>query len=434
MNGGQRKYSLKLNLFINDIIEEFLKCNNKDYIRMLEKLKNQPEDKIMALMALFKADLREQKIDLGVGVYKNEEGLTPIMSAVSEAIDILTNSQETKSYVGLLGNLSFLDQIGDLVFGQDFSKDRLAGAQAPGGTGAIHQILLTIRSLNLSSKVWISLPSWPNHEAILRHLSFNYEKYIYFDPITCSVDFDRMMHDLRSIQEGDILLLHGCCHNPTGANLTIKEWRELTELCSKKRVVPLIDLAYQGFGDGLDQDVEGLRYMVANLPESCVAISCSKNFGLYRERVGASFIITDNKKNKQLAEDNLKSFNRLTFSFPPDFGASVVDIILSDIVSDKTSPTTLKNTWKTELEEMRLRMQNIRESLAASLKAHTKSERFEFVGTHRGMFSLLGLEPNEIKRLREDYGIYMVADSRVNIAGLSQNKIEKFALAVSSII
>ena len=398
---------------------------------MFEKLKNQPEDKIMALMAFFANDKREEKLDLGVGVYKNDNGKTPIMNVVSEAISILTKEQKTKSYVGLLGNLNFVEQIIGLVLDDKVARDRILGGQAPGGTGALHQLLLLIRSLETNPTVWISSPSWPNHSAILKHLGINFLEYSYFDTKTCEVDFDSMMNDLQNMRSGDVLLLHGCCHNPTGANLSKENWAELTNFCLDKNIVPLVDLAYQGFGDGINEDVTGLQNMASNLPEMCIAVSCSKNFGLYRERVGASLIVVSDKNRRQIALDNLKSFNRLTFSFPPDFGASLVEIVLSKDGSDK-NPLVL--SWQDELTQMRLRMLDLRTSLADSLRRSTNSNRFDFVSRHRGMFSLLGLTLDEVLRLRKEYGIYMVEDSRINLAGLNHSQLEHFSSAVASVI
>ena len=398
---------------------------------MFEKLKDQPEDKIMALMALFAGDQRKEKIDLGVGVYKNDKGLTPIMGAVSEAIAILNAKQKSKSYVGLLGNINFIDQMIQLVLKDSVPRERVVGGQAPGGTGALHQTLLLIRSLDSNPTVWVSAPSWPNHSAILKHLGMKQLTYSYFDQNTCEVSFSKMMTDLEKARSGDILLLHGCCHNPTGANLSQEHWIELTKFCLERNIIPLVDLAYQGFGDGIEEDVVNLQYMASNLPEMCLAVSCSKNFGLYRERVGTSLIIVSNKKEYKVAEDNLKSLNRLTFSFPPDFGAAVVNLVLSECDSNRIP---LVEKWKLELTNMRARMLDLRSLLADSLMRNTNSNRFNFVANHRGMFSLLGLSPDEVMRLRTEHGIYMVGDSRINIAGLNQNQLEKFSLAVASVI
>jgi|TARA_A100001035_G_C27771400_1_gene496568 aromatic-amino-acid transaminase len=398
---------------------------------MFENLKLQSEDKIMALMSLYKADERKEKIDLGVGVYKNNKGQTPIMDAVQKASRILNNTQKTKSYVGLSGNLGFIDNISQLVLADAVPKNQIIGAQAPGGTGAFHQLLLLIRSMEKDKRVWISSPSWPNHAAILNHLGIQFNNYNYFDYDTCEVNFSRMMSDLQKISPGDVLLLHGCCHNPTGANLSLENWTELTQFCEKKNILPLIDLAYQGFGDGINDDVKGVQYMASNLPEVCIGISCSKNFGLYRERVGAALMVVSDKKIHKLVEENLKSFNRVTFSFPPDYGASLVEIILG---GNNSQNKELIHLWEKELNSMRNGMLELRKLLSDSLRRSTNSTRFDFIERHRGMFSLMGLSVDQVARLRTEFGIYMVGDSRINIAGLNKDQIDYFSSSIAAVI
>ena len=398
---------------------------------MFENLKLQSEDKIMALMSLYKADERKEKIDLGVGVYKNNKGQTPIMDAVQKASRILNNTQKTKSYVGLSGNLRFIDNISQLVLADAVPKNQIIGAQAPGGTGAFHQLLLLIRSMEKDKRVWISSPSWPNHAAILNHLGIQFNNYNYFDYDTCEVNFSRMMSDLQKISPGDVLLLHGCCHNPTGANLSLENWTELTQFCEKKNILPLIDLAYQGFGDGINDDVKGVQYMASNLPEVCIGISCSKNFGLYRERVGAALMVVSDKKIHKLVEENLKSFNRVTFSFPPDYGASLVEIILG---GNNSQNKELIHLWEKELNSMRNGMLELRKLLSDSLRRSTNSTRFDFIERHRGMFSLMGLSVDQVARLRTEFGIYMVGDSRINIAGLNRDQIDYFSSSIAAVI
>ena len=398
---------------------------------MFENLKLQSEDKIMALISLYKADVRKEKIDLGVGVYKNNKGQTPIMDAVQKASRILNNTQKTKSYVGLSGNLRFIDNISQLVLADAVPKNQIIGAQAPGGTGAFHQLLLLIRSMEKDKRVWISSPSWPNHAAILNHLGIQFTNYNYFDYDTCEVNFSRMMSDLQKISPGDVLLLHGCCHNPTGANLSLENWTEITKFCEKKNILPLIDLAYQGFGDGINDDVKGVQYMASNLPEVCIGISCSKNFGLYRERVGAALMVVSDKKIHKLVEENLKSFNRVTFSFPPDYGASLVEIILG---GNNSQNKELIHLWEKELNSMRNGMLELRKLLSDSLRRSTNSTRFDFIERHRGMFSLMGLSVDQVARLRTEFGIYMVGDSRINIAGLNKDQIDYFSSSIASVI
>ena len=393
---------------------------------MFELLKSQPSDKIMELMALYSEDSRSDKLDLGVGVYKDANGVTPIMKAIKESERSLLENQISKSYVGLLGSLEFCKEINYLVLNDEIEEKRLAYAQTPGGTGAIHQLLLLLRSTGFSGAVWISDPTWPNHGAILKHLGLNIKKYSYFDDETCEVDFDKMQEDMKDVQKQDVVILHGCCHNPTGANLSLDQWRVLSEIFKEKGVLPLIDLAYQGFGDGLTEDTEGLRKMMTEVPEAMVAVSCSKNFGVYRDRVGVAIAMSENQNQKLVALDNLKSFNRLTFSFPPDHGAAVVNQILKD--------ESLKKLWREELEQMRLHMLSLRKNLARSLASETNSDRFNFVERHRGMFSKLGLTESQVETLRQENGIYMVSDSRINIAGLRHEIIGSLAQSIAKVI
>ena len=392
---------------------------------MFEQLISQPSDKIMELMAQYAEDNRTNKLDLGVGVYKDAAGATPIMRAVKKSEEILLKVQDSKSYVGLIGSIEFSRNIGELVLNNSVEEKRLSYAQAPGGTGALHQLLLLARATKSIGSVWISNPSWPNHQAILKHLGMNTASYYYFDEITCEVNFEKMLRDLQDMKENDILLLHGCCHNPTGANLSFEQWVEVTRLIQDKNVLPFIDLAYQGFGDGLEQDVEGLNYLIKNVSEAMIAVSCSKNFGVYRDRVGVALVVSEAEK-KDVVQDNLKSLNRLTFSFPPDHGAAVVNQILQD--------EKLKAQWKDELEGMRTNMLDLRERLASELHRETKSNRFSFVSKHRGMFSKLGLSAEQVEVLRKDYGIYMVSDSRINVAGLRKDVINYLASAISNVI
>jgi aromatic-amino-acid transaminase len=392
---------------------------------MFETLKPAAPDKIIELMGLFAADPRSDKVDLGVGVYKDAEGRTPVMRAVKAAERRLLDEQATKSYVGLLGDLGFVQAMAELTLAGAAPADRLCGAQTPGGTGAIRQLLELIRRANPAATVWHSDPSWPNHAAILGYLGIPARTYRYFDARTRAVDFAAMMADLAAMRRGDVLILHGCCHNPTGADLDPGQWRDVTDFVQKAGVVPLIDLAYQGFGDGLKADAAGLRHMAGAVPELMLAASCSKNFGLYRDRVGAAITLSADAATAATTRANLASLNRLNYSFPPDHGAKVAAIILAD--------SGLRAEWKDELESMRLRMLDLRRGLAEALRRETNSDRFDFVLAHRGMFSLIGAAPEAVKALREDHGIYMVGDSRVNIAGLPADGLDRLARAIVAV-
>jgi aspartate aminotransferase len=389
---------------------------------LFETLKPTPPDKIIQLLESFRADPRTDKIDLGVGVYKDATGATPVMRAVKAAEKRLLADQDSKSYVGILGDLTFVKAMADLALGDAVPAERLSGAQTPGGTGAIRQILELIRRASPGATVWHSDPTWPNHPAMLDYLQIPTRTYRYFDAETRGVDFAGMMADLAQMKSGDILLLHGCCHNPTGANLDLAQWREVTGFVLASGVVPMVDLAYQGFGDGLAEDVAGLRHMAAAVPEMLMAASCSKNFGLYRDRVGAAFAISKDKAAADITRMNLASLSRLNFSFPPDHGAKVVSIILND--------PELRADWQAELEDMRLRMLVLRQELADALRRETNSDRFDFIAAHRGMFSRLGASPDQVAALRDAHGIYMIGDSRINVAGLPTDKIERIAKAI----
>ncbi len=393
---------------------------------MLENLKEQAPDKIIELIGLYAADTRADKLDLGVGVYKDAAGKTPVMRAVKAAEAKLLAEQDSKKYVGLLGDLSYVDAIRALVLGDAVPAGRVCGAQEPGGTGAIRQLFELIKAADAGATVWISNPSWPNHEAILNYLGMKVGKYRYFDEATCGVDFAGMKADLEGAAAGDVLLLHGCCHNPTGANITEAEWAEVTDIALAKGLMPMIDIAYQGFGDGLEEDAKGVRIMAAKVPEMLVAASCSKNFGLYRDRVGAALIISKDEAGTALSKANIAGLNRVNFSFPPDHGAKVVSIIMND--------PALRADWAAELEEMRLNMLDLRQGLAEALRRETNSDRFDFVAEHRGMFSRLGLSQEQVMQLRTDHAIYMVGDSRINIAGLPKAGLDKLAKAIASVI
>jgi aspartate aminotransferase len=392
---------------------------------MFEVLRPQPPDKIIELMELFRSDPRSDKVDLGVGVYKDAEGRTPIMRAVKRAEERLLREQTTKSYLGLLGDLDFVSEMRALILGDAADAARVAGAQTPGGTGAVHQLLQAVRLARPESRVWISDPTWPNHPAIIGHVGLEGRTYRYFDSATRGVDFPGMEADLQGAAAGDIVLLHGCCHNPTGANLSLDEWRRVTAIVGDRGAVPMVDLAYQGFGDGLAEDAAGLRHMTGTLPETLIAASCSKNFGLYRDRAGAAFIVCADADATGRARGTLAGLNRMVYSFPPDHGAKVVQMILSD--------TDLRAEWEAELAEMREAMLTLRRGLADALRRETNGSRFDFVAEHRGMFSRIGLEPSQVIRLREEHGIYMVGDSRINVAGLPRQGMERVARAIAAV-
>jgi aspartate aminotransferase len=378
---------------------------------MLTHLTPQPADKIIELMKLFREDPRTDKIDLGVGVYKDATGHTPIMRAVKAAEKQLWEAETTKTYVALAGDPAFADAMRDLILGDAVPAGRVAGAASPGGTGAVHLAFELAKMANPDVRIRISSPTWPNHLSILRHRGMPFTEYRYFDAESRGVDFEGMMADLADVAPGDVVLLHGCCHNPTGANLTEAQWRAVADLLERSGAVPMIDIAYQGFGDGLDADAYGTRLLASRLPEVLIAASCSKNFGVYRERTGLLLAVTSDTAARDLAQGSMAHLNRQNFSFPPDHGARLVTMILTD--------PALRADWQAELEEVRQGMLALRRQLADELRKRTNSDRFDFIAEHRGMFSRLGATPEQVQAMRDSHGIYMVGDSRINIAGLN---------------
>ena len=389
---------------------------------MFETLKPQPADKILALVQKFKEDPRPQKIDLGVGVYKNAEGVTPVMRAVKAAEHQLWQDETTKSYVGLTGDPAFSDGMIQMVLGDAVPRVAVAAAATPGGTGAVRQAFELARLANPDVRVFVSNPTWPNHVSMLRYLGIEMVPYRYFDEATCGVDFEGMTADLAQAKAGDVVLLHGCCHNPTGANLNTAQWQSVVDLLAKSGATPMIDIAYQGFGDGLEEDAAATRLIAASLPETIIAASCSKNFGIYRERTGLLMAISQDVSKQLVTQGTLAYLNRQNFSFPPDHGARLVTIVLND--------PALCADWKAELEQVRLGMLDLRQSLATELQSRAESDRFGFLAQHRGMFSRLGTTPDMVERLRVEHAIYMVGDSRMNIAGLNATSVPILAQAI----
>lgn len=389
---------------------------------MFQSLKEQPADKILALMQQYKEDPRDTKIDLGVGVYKNAEGLTPVMRAVKTAEQQLWERETTKSYVGLVGDPQFSDVMVDLVLSDSITRDSVAAAATPGGTGAVRQAFELLKMANPDVRVFVSDPTWPNHLSILKYLELPVVPYRYFNNETRGVDFTGMMEDLSQARAGDVILLHGCCHNPTGANLNMSQWQQVVDLLNTSGATPMIDIAYQGFGDGLQEDAAGTQLVASSVPETVIAASCSKNFGIYRERTGLLMVVSQDTNAKGLNQSTLAFLNRQNFSFPPDHGARLVTMVLSD--------PTLRADWASELEEVRLGMLELRKQLAGELQKLSGSDRFAFLAEHRGMFSRLGASAEHVEKLRTEHAVYMVGDSRMNIAGLNSATVPVLAQAI----
>jgi aromatic-amino-acid transaminase len=373
-------------------------------------------------MQKYKEDPRDSKIDLGVGVYKNAEGLTPVMRAVKTAEQQLWERETTKSYVGLVGDPQFSEVMVDLVLSDIVARGNVAAAATPGGTGAVRQAFELLKMANPDVRVFASDPTWPNHLSILKYLGLPIVPYRYFDSETRGVDFAGMMEDLADARSGDVILLHGCCHNPTGANLNMSQWQEVVDFLNTSGATPMIDIAYQGFGDGLQEDAAGTRLVASSVPETVIAASCSKNFGIYRERTGLLMVVSQDATAKGLNQSTLAFLNRQNFSFPPDHGARLVTMVLSD--------PALRADWAAELEEVRLGMLDLRTQLASELQRLSGSDRFGFLAQHRGMFSRLGASAEHVEKLRADHAVYMVGDSRMNIAGLNSATVPILAQAI----
>ena len=388
---------------------------------MFETLKAQPADKILALVQAYREDPRDTKIDLGVGVYKDASGNTPVMRAVKAAEQRIWENQDTKAYTGLAGDPAYTNAMAALVLGDAVPRGAIAAAATPGGTGAVRQAFELVRMANPEARVFVSDPTWPTHLPILSYLGMEVVNYRYFDSATGGVNFDGMIEDLKTAKKGDVVLLHGCCHNPTGANLNSSEWDAVIEVLQSTGAVPMIDIAYQGFGDGLEADAAATRKVASSVPECLIAASCSKNFGIYRERTGILMLVAS-EAAQGLNQATLAFLNRQNYSFPPDHGARIVSTILTD--------DELKADWMAELEDVRNAMLALREQLAGELQRLSGSDRFGFLAQHRGMFSRLGTTPDKVEALREKHGIYMVGDSRMNIAGLNQNSVPILARAI----
>ena len=393
---------------------------------MFETLTAASPDKILSLSILYKNDERPTKMDLGVGVYRDSQGATVIMRAVRDAERRLYESQTTKTYVGMAGDEGFNKAMLKLVFGEKTDLSRMFACQTAGGSGALRTIADLLVKARPDATVWLSDPTWVNHVPILKAAGFKTATYPYFDPASGTVKADAMLEGLKQAKAGDIILLHGCCHNPTGANLTIEQWGPVVDLLVERNLFPFVDLAYQGFGDGLEEDAAAVRRLAGKVPEMAVATSCSKNFSVYRDRLGAVILMGKNAESVKIASSQALATTRVLYSMPPDHAAAAVRIVLEDEV--------LRADWKSELEAMRLRMLNLRKGFAEALRRQSNSSRFDFIADHRGMFSRLGLTETQVDRLRDEFGIYMVSDSRFNVAGLTEDRLDDLAKAVVAVL
>jgi aspartate aminotransferase len=396
---------------------------------MLERLDRLPPDPILGLMAAFRADNDPQKVDLGVGVYRDDQGDTPILKAVRQAEQAVLARQSTKSYVAAAGNPGFNQAMEKLVFGADhpaLTGGRVRTIQAPGGCGALRLGAELIRAASPDSVVHVSTPTWANHIPLLSGCGLKLERYPYFDPATGGVNFSAMVGALERLPARSVVLLHASCHNPTGADLTDAQWRELLGLVKSRDLLPFIDMAYQGLGGGVVEDAYGIRLFCSELPEVTVAVSCSKNFGLYRERTGALHVVTETKPAADAVLTQLVRIARSIYSMPPDHGAAIVHEILDN--------SGLRELWTEELAAMRKRIQGLRHEAVRQLKQACPQRDFGFIATQRGMFSYLGVTVEQVRELQSRHHVYMTDDSRINIAGLRRENLEYFAQAVAKVL
>ncbi|MBU3022762.1 amino acid aminotransferase [Aestuariibacter sp. A3R04] len=396
---------------------------------MFEVLPQLAPDPILGLSAAYREDTNSAKIDLGVGVYKDEQGNTPIMTSVAKAQQILLERETTKTYITPQGHQGYIDGMLELLLGKNskvLMADRVAAVQAPGGCGALRILSELLARCGDNMKVWVSDPTWANHIPLIGSAGLTIETYPYFDKKSEGINFDAMMDTLKQTGKGDIVLLHGCCHNPTGADLTNAQWDEVLKLAQEKGFLPFIDVAYLGFGDGLEEDAYGIRLLAENLPEVIIAASCSKNFGLYRERTGLAAIITETSATKKIAQGQIQSVARGIYSMPPSWGGALVDIILAD--------NSLKTEWMSEVNEMRNRMQSLRTMLVEKLAENGANRDFSFLNTQKGMFSFLCISPEQVREVRSKHSVYFVDSSRVNIAGINQQNVDALAKALVSVL
>jgi aspartate aminotransferase len=396
-------------------------------MHLFQTLNRLSPDAILGLMAQFRADPFPQKVDLGVGVYRDLSGNTPILGSVRRAEQIVLEGQTTKSYVAAAGREEFNRAVEELVLGgaHPARRERRARtAQTPGGCGALRVGAELIRAAAPSTAVYVSDPTWGNHIPLLGGSGLKLERYPYYDAPSHELRFTAMLDRLERAAPGDIVLVHGCCHNPTGADLSMNQWSALAELLGRRRLTPFLDLAYQGFGADLTEDAAGVRLITETLPEALVAVSFSKNLGLYRERVGALITVSQNESRADAVQSHVLQIARSIYSMPPDHGAAIAACIFAD--------PALKQSWIVELAAMRARIEEMRSLLAARLRAVTKDGAFDFIEGQRGMFSLLGVSSEVVDALRTRHHIYMLSDSRMNVAGIMPHNVAYVAESIAA--
>ena len=394
---------------------------------MFQHLDRLNPDAILGLMAQFRADPSPQKVDLGVGVFRDLNGNTPILECVRRAEQTVLKSQSTKSYVAAAGRAEFNEAVEQLVLGAAHGARgarRVRTAQTPGGCGALRVGAELIRAAAPKATVYVSDPTWGNHMPLLGSSDLRLERYPYYDARIRELRFDDLLERLNRAAPGDVVLVHACCHNPTGADLSLPQWERLTQLFLERQLTPFLDLAYQGFGSNLEEDTAPIRLVVDRVPEALVAVSYSKNLGLYRERVGAIITISENEQRADAVQSHVLQIARSIYSMPPDHGAAIAACIFAD--------QALRQSWIEELAAMRNRIADMRSLLASHLRAVTHEATFDFLERQRGMFSLLGVSRETVEALRARHHIYMLGDSRMNLAGITPGNVRYVAEAIAA--
>lgn len=396
---------------------------------MFQSIERRPPDPILGLSAAYKSDTNPKKVDLGVGIYKDEQGNCPVMSAVKKAEKKLWETEDSKSYIAQAGPELYIKHTAELIFGKGhkaLDEKRIATVLAAGGSGSLRVAAEFVTRNFPGTRIFVSDPTWNNHIPLLGSAGLKLELYPYYDYGTHAIKFEQMMATLKGAGKGDLVLLHGCCHNPCGADLTKEMWQAVAEAAQKQGFTPFIDLAYQGLGDGLDADAYGLRLLAEKLPEVIVASSASKNFGLYRERTGAVLVVTETAASTEAANSQILVTAREMYSVPPAHGAALVAMILDD--------AAMRTEWDAELTEMRDRINGLRAQLVARLKAKGVSRDFSFIQNEKGMFSFLGLSPEQVKRLVSEFSIYLVGSSRINVAGINNRNIDYLVDCIAAVL
>ncbi len=396
---------------------------------MFEGVSPAPPDAILGLTEAFRKDPNPKKINLGVGVYKDESGRTPVLDSVKQAEERLLQTEATKSYLDIAGSPEYAAAVQSLLFGNDhevLKSKRAVTAQAPGGTGALRIAAELLARLAPGKRIWISDPTWPNHPSVFRAAGLEVAVYPYFDAALNGINTEKFMAALEQIPEGDILLIHGCCHNPTGSDLSLEQWARVGEIVAERQLLPLIDFAYQGFANGLREDAAGMLKVIRPGSETLVASSFSKNFGLYNERVGALTLIARDEAAAQSVLSHLKQTIRANYSNPPAHGAAIVTTVLTD--------PTLRAQWETEVSAMRERINTMRHLFVETLNEKGVDRDFSFIANQRGMFSFSGLNADQVKALRDEYAIYVVGGGRINVAGMSEANMDYLCGAIAEIL